>query len=164
MKNFIKYLLIIIISITIGFGMALFFQSFAWKIMKNNYSYHYIFCIRCGKHFDETDFHTTWYKFDNYGDKIYPSTGFSPLCKDCWWGLKTPEARLIYYKKSVNRWWDKKTIEKEFPLIERALIEENNCYTNSHSFITNGILVQNGESKWEHTWKLSNILVTNFSQ
>jgi hypothetical protein len=52
-------------------------------------------CLKCKVKWALTKHHTTNYK---------PNVGCFPLCENCWEKLKTPEKRMIYYKKLLDSW------------------------------------------------------------
>jgi hypothetical protein len=156
MKNYIKYLLLISISLLIGISGTLFSQTYKYKLIKDKLFYNQSYCERCGKHWNEIHFHDTWFKYKGE----YPDVGVSVLCDNCWWDLKTPQARLPYYKEADNKYWGH-TIESSnnWELIKIALFKEKNAYTNEFNYITNNdILVSYKEIKSEetYTWKTNN--------
>jgi hypothetical protein len=55
----------------------------------------YSWCHRCG---------TTWYFVRWHCTTYEPGRGCFPLCEKCWRGLKTPEARVPYYRQLWDEW------------------------------------------------------------
>ncbi len=55
-----------------------------------------------------------------------PTRGCFPLCKQCWQELKTPEARLPYYRKLVDDWKrDIADAEKDWEPIKASVLAGN---------------------------------------
>lgn len=71
-------------------------------------------CYRCKKTWDVVEGHGTLYDVGQ---------GCFPLCEKCWSELKTPQARLPYYRQMFNE-WNKSAghSEHEWQLIEKAVM------------------------------------------
>ncbi|MDE2096158.1 MAG: hypothetical protein KGL39_02860 [Patescibacteria group bacterium] len=110
----------------------------------------YSWCERCGRTWDVAQPHdtveeggvTAWtvitdtmsnslinihgVPHDGKPHTIYVTNGDScfPLCEQCWRELKTPEARLPYYRLLVDEWCkDDTNAEAKWPSIEKAVME-----------------------------------------
>lgn len=66
-----------------------------WRVRNAIFHPSYGWCGKCKKTWDIVEGHLT--QFDN-------SHSCFPLCEKCWSDLKTPEARLHYYRELVNNW------------------------------------------------------------
>jgi len=75
----------------------------------------YSACGRCARTWDIVNGHDTEYD---------PSWSCFPLCEKCWGELKTPEARLPYYRELVNLWIEQgsKDAENKWPAIKAAVM------------------------------------------
>lgn len=82
----------------------------------------YGWCGRCGMPWSKVKGHDT-----SYGrycrDKESQGKGCFPLCEGCWQELGSPEARIEYYKRLVDRWIEDgcKVTEDEMQAIKRAV-------------------------------------------
>ena len=69
-------------------------------------------CYKCERTWDVVSGHTTYVgqipirvKFgDGEWEEKTTASGCFPLCEECWADLKTPEARLPYYRRLVDDW------------------------------------------------------------
>lgn len=63
---------------------------------------------------------------DGKPHRVVVTNGMScfPLCEQCWKDLKTPEARLPYYRKLVDSWkrWDS-TAESKWPGMKASVLD-----------------------------------------
>lgn len=75
-------------------------------------------CGKCNRPWKFVDHHTT-----NYAFSVSTNDGMFPLCKQCWTELKTPKARLPYYRRLWMDWhkWGKPKAKWED--IENAVMD-----------------------------------------
>lgn len=79
----------------------------------------YGWCGKCLRTWDVAQGH--WTTFSESGTFCFP------LCKDCWTTLKTPKARLPYYRDMVDSWVrleprEAEKLEEDWKLIKTAVL------------------------------------------
>lgn len=81
----------------------------------NNVLFHkgYATCGKCNKTWDVVPSHNTYYKMH---------TAVFALCEKCWQSL-TPEDRVPYYKRMIDKYWSEKDKNENWDLIQSAVLE-----------------------------------------
>ena len=85
-------------------------------------------CHRCLMSWALVDGHDTFYTtskthYDDGTNAVTSRMGCFPLCERCWKELKTPAARMPYYRELYEE-WESLGVVRDWELIQKAVMEE----------------------------------------
>lgn len=110
-----KYFAFILISLGICFAILILIWHLDYTVIERLAAPGYSTCGKCNRPWKFVKGHSTPYT---------ESKGCFPLCEKCWTDLKTPYARLPYYRELWESWEKSSPGYADWELIEEAVMRE----------------------------------------